>query len=168
LLISIHVDALRKGDGEASGATVYTLSETASDGDAAKAAENENRADLIAGIDLSQEPDDVADILLDLAQRETKALSTQFAKSLVTDMRKVARMHKNPLKSAGFRVLRAPDVPSVLVELGYVSSRSDLNQLTSNSWQVKTASAVVRATDAFLSTRTVGNVPAGSRGNIKR
>ena len=80
---------------------------------------------------MSHEPGDVADILIDLAQRETKAFSLHFAKTLVADMKKVARMHKNPMKSAGFKVLKAPDVPSVLIELGYVSSKDDLKQLTS-------------------------------------
>ena len=124
-----------KGEGEAQGATIYTLSETASDAEAARLAENENRADVIAGIDMSHEPGDVADILIDLAQRETKAFSLHFAKTLVADMKKVARMHKNPLKSAGFKVLKAPDVPAVLIELGYVSSKDDLKQLTSGAWQ---------------------------------
>lgn len=156
LFISIHADALKKGEGEAHGATVYTLSETASDTEAARLAENENRADVIAGIDLSSESNDVADILIDLAQRETKAFSTQFAKSLVASMRKVAKMHKNPLKSAGFKVLKAPDVPSVLIELGYVSSESDLKQLTSGAWQAKTAASIAQAVDTYLGTRTAG------------
>jgi N-acetylmuramoyl-L-alanine amidase len=162
LFISIHADALRKGEGEAQGATVYTVSETASDAEAARLAENENRADLIAGIDLSQEPNDVADILIDLAQRETKAYSMQFAKALIADMRRVARMHKHPLKSAGFKVLKAPDVPSVLIELGYVSSKADLKQLTSATWQSRAGGAITQAVDAFFSTRLAG-APAGQR-----
>jgi N-acetylmuramoyl-L-alanine amidase len=162
LFISIHADALRKGEGEAQGATIYTLSETASDAEAARLAENENRADVIAGIDLSHESGDVADILIDLAQRETKAFSVQFAKALVGDMKKVARMHKHPLKSAGFKVLKAPDVPSVLIELGYVSSKGDLAQLTSSAWQGRTAGAIVQAVDSFFNTRLAGG-PAGRR-----
>jgi N-acetylmuramoyl-L-alanine amidase len=156
LFVSIHADALRRGEGEAQGATIYTLSETASDSEAARLAENENRADVIAGIDLSHEPDDVADILIDLAQRETKAFSMQLAKSLVGNMRRVARMHKHPMKSAGFKVLKAPDVPSVLIELGYVSSGSDLKQLTSSAWQARTAGAMMQAIDAYFSTRLAG------------
>jgi N-acetylmuramoyl-L-alanine amidase len=156
LFISIHADALRKGEGEAQGATIYTLSETASDAEAGRLAENENRADVIAGIDLSHESTDVADILIDLAQRETKAYSMHLAKSLVAGMRKVARMHKNPLKSAGFKVLKAPDVPSVLVELGYVSSEADLKQLTSGTWQAKTAGAIALSVDAFFGTKVAG------------
>jgi len=162
LFVSIHADALRKGEGEARGATIYTLSETASDAEAAGIAENENRADVIAGIDLSRETNDVADILIDLAQRETKSLSVQFAKTLVGDVRKVARVHKHPLKSAGFKVLTAPDVPSVLVELGYVSSKSDLKQLTSSAWQARTADAIVHAIESYFSARRAGSV-AGRR-----
>ena len=164
LFISIHADALKKGEGEAQGATVYTLSETASDAEAGRLAENENRADVIAGIDLSHESTDVADILIDLAQRETKAYSMHLAKSLVAGMRKVAKMHKHPLKSAGFKVLKAPDVPSVLVELGYVSSEADLKQLTSGAWQAKTAGAVAQSIDAFFGTKVAGASAGASAG----
>ena len=150
LFVSIHADAIKKGEGEAQGATVYTLSETASDAEAGRLAESENRADVIAGIDMSHEPGDVADILIDLAQRETKAFSLHFAKTLVADLKKVARMHKNPLKSAGFKVLKAPDVPAALIELGYVSSKDDLKQLTSGAWQSKTASAIGKAHRQFF------------------
>ena len=156
LFVSIHADAIKKGEGEAQGASVYTLSETASDAEAGRLAESENRADVIAGIDMSHEPGDVADILIDLAQRETKAFSLHFAKSLVANMKKVARMHKNPLKAAGFRVLKAPDVPSALIELGYVSSRDDLKLLTSGAWQSKTAAAIGLAIDNFFSARVAG------------
>jgi len=157
LFISIHADALRKSEGEAQGATVYTLSETASDAEAARLAENENRADVIAGIDLSREPGDVADILIDLAQRETKTFSMHFAKNLVGELKNVARLHKFPLKSAGFKVLKAPDVPSVLLELGYVSSAADLKLLTSPAWQTRTAASIVQAVDTFFSTRMAGS-----------
>ena len=110
LFVSIHADALPKKEGDAQGATVYTLSETATDSEAARLAEQENRADVIAGVDLKDEPDDVAGILLDLAQRETKTFSVQFAHRLVGELKGATRLHKNPLKSAGFKVLRAPDV----------------------------------------------------------
>src|SRR5262249_7892048 len=135
------------------GATIYTLSETASDAEAARLAENENRADVIAGIDLSREPGDVADILIDLAQRETKTFSVHFAKNLMGELKHVARLHKHPLKSAGFKVLKAPDVPSVLLELGYVSSKDDLKLLTSKAWQTRTATSIVQAIDTFFTTR---------------
>jgi N-acetylmuramoyl-L-alanine amidase len=98
----------------------------------------------------------VADILIDLARRETKTFSVQFARVLIAEMRQTARMHKDPLKHAGFRVLRAPDVPSVLVELGYVSNRGDLKSLTSEAWRGRTAAAMAQAVDTFFSTRLAG------------
>jgi N-acetylmuramoyl-L-alanine amidase len=162
LFISIHADALRRVEGDAQGATVYTVSDNASDAEAARLAEAENRADVIAGIDLSHEPGDVADILIDLAQRETRTFSMHFAKALVGELKNVARMHKQPLKAAGFKVLRAPDVPSVLVELGYVSNKEDLKQLTSGAWRTRTARSIVQAVDTFFSTRLAGT-PAAPR-----
>jgi N-acetylmuramoyl-L-alanine amidase len=162
LFVSIHADAIKKGEGEAQGATIYTLSETASDAEAGRLAESENRADVIAGIDMSHEPGDVADILIDLAQRETKAFSLHFAKTLVADMKPVVRMHKSPLKSAGFKVLKAPDVPAVLIELGYVSSKDDLKQLTSGAWHSKAAAAISKAIDNFFSTRLAGTTAGRS------
>jgi N-acetylmuramoyl-L-alanine amidase len=156
LFISIHCDALARGDGDAQGATVYTLSDNASDAEAAKLADAENRADVISGVDLSVEPDDIAGILIDLAQRETRAFSQQAAKHVVTELKTAARMHKHPLKSAGFRVLRAPDVPSVLIELGYVSSRKDLKELTSENWRTRAGDALVKAVDGYFTTRLAG------------
>jgi len=160
LFISIHCDSLPRKEGDAQGATVYTLSEHASDAEAAKLAEDENRADAIAGVDLSAEPSDIADILIDLAQRETKTFSMHFSRALVAELKTTAHLHKNPLKSAGFRVLKAPDVPSVLVELGYVSNRADLRQLTSDAWRQHTGDAMVAAIDAYFATRMAG-APGG-------
>jgi N-acetylmuramoyl-L-alanine amidase len=156
LFISIHADYLPKREGEAQGATVYTLSDTASDSEAARLAEDENKADVIAGVDLTSESSEVADILIDLAQRETKAFSTQFARDLVGELKTATRLHKNPMKAASFVVLRSPDVPSVLVELGYVSTKDDLKQLLSQSWREKTSTAVARAVDAFFAPRMAG------------
>jgi N-acetylmuramoyl-L-alanine amidase len=156
LFISIHADAVPRREGQAEGATVYTLSEEASDAEAAAIAEAENKSDALAGIDLASEPNDVANILVDLAQRETKTFSLQFARSLVGELKKAARLHKHPLKSAGFVVLKAPDVPSVLVELGYMSTRDDLKLLTSSEWQGRTAAAVVGAVNTYLGPRLAG------------
>lgn len=156
LFVSIHADSLPHGEGDAQGASVYTLSETATDSEAARLAEKENRADVIAGVDLKSEPDDVAGILLDLAERETKSLSIQFAHRLVGDMKSATRLHKTPLKSAGFRVLRAPDVPSVLVELGYVSNRQDLESLLSESWRNRTADSIAQAIDSYFAAHMAG------------
>jgi N-acetylmuramoyl-L-alanine amidase len=156
LFISIHADALPRKEGLAEGATVYTLSETASDAEAARLAETENKADVIAGVDLTAEPDDVANILVDLAQRETKTFSMQFARTVVDELKGAARLHKHPLKSAGFKVLTAPDVPSVLIELGYMSTKDDLKQLSSSAWRARTAQAVVKAVDAYFTPRVAG------------
>jgi N-acetylmuramoyl-L-alanine amidase len=156
LFISIHADWLSRKEGDAQGATIYTLSETASDPAAARLAEEENRADVIAGVDLKDEPDDVAGILIDLAQRETKTFSVQFAHKLEGAMKSATRMHKEPLKSAGFRVLRAPDVPSVLVELGYVSNKDDLQSLLSDTWRDRTADSIASAIDGYFSSHLAG------------
>jgi N-acetylmuramoyl-L-alanine amidase len=162
LFISVHADALAKNEGDARGAAIYTLSETASDTEAGKLAEAENRADLIAGVDLSGEPDDVADILIDLAQRETKHFSAHFAKTLHAELKTSAKFHKHPLKSAGFRVLTAPDVPSVLVELGYVTSRQDLKLMTSESWRARATDSIVQAVNAFFAKRLAGQGPVSA------
>ena len=161
LFLSIHADALPHRDSEARGASIYTLSETASDAEAARLAEAENRADVIAGVDLSAEPNDVADILIDLAQRETKAFSANLAHALAKELKASSRLHKHPLKSAGFRVLKAPDVPSVLIELGYVSSSQDLKYLLSDAWRSRAIDSIAQAITTFFATRLAGSGPAG-------
>jgi N-acetylmuramoyl-L-alanine amidase len=153
LFVSIHADALPRHEGDAQGATIYTLSDRASDAEAERLAEAENKADAIGGVNLTEEPTEVADILIDLAQRETRTFSNRFARLLMGDMKTVTRMHKNPLKSAGFRVLKAPDVPSVLVELGYVSNKEDMEHLASGSWRTRTAGSVAHAIDTFFAKR---------------
>jgi N-acetylmuramoyl-L-alanine amidase len=160
LFVSIHADALPRREGDARGATIYTLSDKASDAEAERLAETENKADAIGGVNLTEEPTDVADILIDLAQRETRTFSNRFARLLMNEMKTSARMHKHPLKSAGFRVLKAPDVPSVLVELGYVSNKADLRQMLSDDWRSKTVRAMAKAVEAFLAKRVVSAAPA--------
>jgi N-acetylmuramoyl-L-alanine amidase len=160
LFVSIHADYLPRGEGEAQGATIYTVSDKATDAEAERLAESENRADAIGGVNLTQEPTEVADILIDLAQRETRTFSNRFARLLMGEMKTATRLHKHPLKSAGFRVLKAPDVPSVLVELGYVSNKSDLEHLTSDRWRSKTVAAMAQAIDVFLAKRLATAVPA--------
>ena len=157
LFVSIHADYLPKREGDAQGATIYTLSDKASDAEAERLAESENKADAIAGLDLTEEPAAVADILIDLTQRETRAFSSRFAKTLVGQMKLVARMHKHPLKSAGFRVLKAHDVPSVLVELGYVSNKDDLHHLVSENWRTRAVGSMVQAMDMFFGKRMVSS-----------
>jgi N-acetylmuramoyl-L-alanine amidase len=156
LLISIHCDALARGEGGAEGATIYTLSDQASDAEAQRLADAENRADAIGGVDLADEPNEIADILIDLAKRETKSFSAHFAREVVKEMRSIARLHKRPQRSAGFRVLKAPDVPSVLIELGYVSNARDLKQLVSESWRSHTGDAIMHAVQTYFTTRLAG------------
>jgi len=151
LFIALHADSLKRGD--ARGATVYTLSENASDREAGALAAKENRADIIAGVDLGGESDEVTGILIDLAQRETKNQSVYFAKTLVKSMDRITRMTSRPHRSAGFRVLKAPDVPSVLLELGYLSSLRDEALLRSHAWRSKTSEAIVRAIDDYFSAK---------------
>lgn len=159
LFLSIHADALPRRDGDAQGATVYTLSDKASDTEAQRLADLENKSDAIGGVNLTEEPTDVADILIDLAQRETRNFSNRFARILIGEMKSAARMHKRPLKSAGFKVLKAPDVPSVLIELGYVSNKGDLQQLVSTEWRTRTVGAVNQAVEAFFNKRLVSVRP---------
>jgi N-acetylmuramoyl-L-alanine amidase len=156
LFISIHADALRRREGDAQGATVYTLSERASDARAARLAAAENQADVIAGLDLAAQEKDVAGILIDLARRETKTFSLQFAQGVVGQLKSTARLHQHPLKSAAFVVLKAPDVPSILVELGYVTNKADLKSLISAEWRERTADSIVQAVDTFFTTRLAG------------
>jgi N-acetylmuramoyl-L-alanine amidase len=153
LFVSIHADALPRHEGDAHGATIYTLSDRASDAEAERLAETENKADAIGGVNLTEEPTEVADILIELAQRETRTFSNRFARLLMGEMKTTVRMHKRPLKSAGFKVLKAPDVPSVLVELGYVSNKGDLKRMVSESWRNRTVESMVQAIDAFFAKR---------------
>ena len=159
LFVSIHADAITHNTAEVRGATVFTLSETASDAEAARLADSENRADVIAGVDLSAEPEEVADILIDLTQRETKNFSAHFARTVVGELKGSARLAKNPLKSAGFRVLKSPDVPSVLIELGYVTNKEDLKLITSDAWRSRNADAIAQAINTFFSGRLAGGPP---------
>ncbi|MGB6922229.1 MAG: N-acetylmuramoyl-L-alanine amidase [Methyloceanibacter sp.] len=153
LLVSIHADSFPKQPAEAKGATIYTLSEQASDDEAKELAAKENLSDAIAGVDLPSDSDGVvANILIDLAQRETQNRSLVFAKSVVGEMT-AADLHKKSLKSAGFRVLKSPDVPSVLIELGFLSNPDDEKRLTSQSWRSTTADKVSAAIDGYFAKR---------------
>lgn len=160
LFVSIHADALPRAEGDAQGATIYTLSDKASDAEAERLADAENRADAIAGFNLAEEPTDVADILIDLTQRETRTFSNRFARLLMGEMKSTVRMHKHPLKSAGFRVLKAPDVPSVLVEIGYVSNKGDLDHLVSESWRSRAVGSMAQAIEGFLTKRMATAAPS--------
>ena len=147
LLISIHADTIRYKS--VRGATVYTISDRASDSMAAEIAESENRADDIAGMPMTEDTEEVADILIDLARRETQALSVRVAQKVVDGLGKEVKLINNPHRYAGFRVLRAPDVPSVLLELGYLSNVEDEALLRSPEWRQQAAEVLARAIQSY-------------------
>ncbi len=152
LFISIHADTIRlKG---IRGATVYTVSDKASDAEAAALAVRENLSDQLAGIEIEEENHEVADILVDLIRRETHTFSMRFARSLVGELSTAVELINNPHRSAGFKVLRAPDVPSVLVELGYLSNAKDEAQLLDPDWRGKAAERISAAVELFATERT--------------
>jgi N-acetylmuramoyl-L-alanine amidase len=151
LFISLHADSTAVG--EARGASVYTLSDKASDAEAEALATKENKSDVIAGVDLSKENQTVTGILIDLAQRETTNLSSHFATILVNDLRSDTMLLQNSHRFAGFAVLKAPDVPSVLLEMGYISSGADERLLTNPQHQKKLAGSITRAIEDYFDWR---------------
>ena len=149
LFISIHADAIKNR--KTRGLSIYTLSERASDKEAAALAEKENKADLIAGINLVGETKEVTNILIDLARRESMNQSSKFATGLVTEMRRQTKLLRKTHRFAGFAVLKAPDVPSVLIELGFLSNRSDEKALKNKKYRAKLAKGMVRAISGYFS-----------------
>ena len=149
LFISVHADALSEDKG-VSGSTVYTVADHASDAEAARIAARENAAGRSSGRSGPLDNLDVADILFDLKRRETRTYAHIFSRGLVDNLRGAAKLNRNPERSAGFVVLKAPEFPSVLVELGYLSNAQDVQSLASPEWQTKTAAAMVREIDAFF------------------
>lgn len=152
LFVSIHADTLSDSS-RVRGATVYTGSAFASDAEAERLAAKENLADQIAGVDVVEDPNEIAGILAELTKRETRVFSLDFANKVVNGLRDVVALNKNPLRSAGFIVLKAPDIPSVLIELGYLSSAKDADLLVSDAWRDKSSAALVEAVDRFFATR---------------
>lgn len=149
LFVSIHANSFTGG--EVRGAIVYTVSDQATDRVAAALAEAENRSDILAGIEIDgDDADEVKDILLDLTQRETRNFGVAFAQHLVRELGKSTRMFKVPHQQAGFKVLEAPDVPSALIELGYLTNAADEKQLVSPEWQEAAATSMVDAIDAYF------------------
>lgn len=155
LFISIHADSIKKP--ETRGLSIYTLSETASDKEAEKLAESENKADIIAGVDLSGETQEVTDILIDLARRETNNHSSFFAEKIVKEIKQVVQVLPNSHRFAGFAVLKSPDVPSVLVEMGYLSNKEEERLLKQAGYREKLAKATVRAIDAYFAEKHKAN-----------
>ena len=148
LFISIHADSVRNK--RIKGSAVYTLSEKASDGEAQELAEKENKADLIAGVDLTHETPEVTSILIDLAQRESMNQSARFAAALVKELRRHTKVLRNSHRFAGFAVLKAPDVPSVLFEMGFLSNPADERALRSRKYRARLAATVVRSAEAYF------------------
>ena len=153
LFISIHADSI--DNPAVRGTGVYTLSETASDKEAEALARNENRSDLIEGVDfVSIDYDPVTtNILIDLAQRDTKNASSEFAGILANELIRVTELRRNVHRFAGFRVLKAPDVPSVLIEMGFMSNPAEERLMRDRSWRRTFLAGVVRAIDTFMSSR---------------
>jgi N-acetylmuramoyl-L-alanine amidase len=159
LFVSVHADTLAVSP-EVRGLTVYTNSDKASDAEAARLADTENRADMLAGVDTTESPEEVAGILSDLTRRETRTYSHLFARTLVGQMTNASKLNKNPTRAAGFRVLKAPDVPSALIELGYLSSKGDVENLTAPGWRDKASDSVATAITTFLAPKLArGNDP---------
>ncbi len=148
LFVSLHADSAP--DSFVRGASVYTLSEKASDKEAEALARSENQSDIIAGVDLTNESDVVTSILIDLAQRETKNSAVKFAQVLVPELQQAGDITQKSHKFAGFRVLKAPDVPSVLIEVGYVSNQLDESTMNTNRWRRGMAVAISRAIDRYF------------------
>ncbi len=153
LFISIHADSIDNPSVRGTG--VYTLSETASDKEAEALARKENRSDLIEGVDfISIDYDPVTtNILIDLAQRETKNASSEFAGILADELTRVTELRRNVHRFAGFRVLKAPDIPSVLIEMGFMSNPVEERLMRDRSWRRTFLAGVVRAIDTFMSSR---------------
>ncbi|MEM9032014.1 MAG: N-acetylmuramoyl-L-alanine amidase, partial [Pseudomonadota bacterium] len=150
VLVSLHADALPPNSGNASGATVYTLSEEASDRASERLAARHDRADLLAGADLSGQGDDIAGVLMDLARRETAPRAENLAEAIVTHLREATgHVNPRPHRRAAFAVLKAPDIPSVLVELGFLSSKADRARLEDPQWRLQAARALGAAISAW-------------------
>lgn len=148
VFLSLHADAL--AEGQAHGATLYLLSDSASDAASAKLAERHNRDDILSGVDLTGQDDVVADVLLDLARQETAPRAERLAQSMVSGLRQAGTpMNKRPLRRAGFSVLKAADIPSALLEIGFMSSARDLQNITNKQWRIGAAAGIRDALRAW-------------------
>ncbi len=149
LFLSLHIDSHDIRD--IRGASVYTLSEEGSDQEADRLAEKENMSDVIAGIDLAREDNPVASILIDLAQRDTMNRSVRFAETVLTNLSQSTYVRPTtPRRSAGFAVLKAPDVPAVLIELGYITNQTDEREMATDAWRSRVAGSITSAIDGYF------------------
>ena len=152
LFISLHIDSLKKK--ATRGTSIYTLSEKASDSITARLAERENKVDLIAGVNLQDVDNEVASILLDLNRRETKNSSSLFAESYVNIVRKNGhRLLRRPHRHAGFAVLKSTDIPSVLIELGFLSNVNDVKLLTKKKTRLRLLLSLAEAIELYANKR---------------
>ena len=165
LFISVHADTLSE-DANVSGSTVYTVADRASDAEAARIAVRENAAGRAPGGGVRADNPDVADILFDLKRRETRTYAHIFSRGLVDNLRVVTKLNHNPERSAGFVVLKAPEFPSVLVELGYLSNVQDVQSLTSPEWRAKAAAAMAKEIQAFFARDGKPDVPSDESGVV--
>jgi len=149
VFLSIHADTITAAT-DIRGVTVYTGDDRPSDAEAARVAEAENRADAGLTAPESKVDSSVNDILGDLMLRETRAHSILLAQELASRIADVVQLNRNPVRAAGFRVLRAPDIPSVLIEIGYLSSKSDIDLLTSADWRDSTALRLAAGISEFI------------------
>ena len=155
LFVSIHANSFPGGS--VRGAIVYTASDKASDKMAAALANTENESDALAGVDVNAaDSNDVMSILNDLTLRETRNFGVVFARNLVKELGKTTRLFKVPHQEAAFKVLESPDVPSALVELGYLTNPNDAKLMVTEAWQDKTAASIVKAIDDYFRTRVAG------------
>ena len=162
LLVSLHADTL--SETSVHGATVYTLSDRATDAEAARVAASENAADRAGGLAESEDAGDVQDILADLTRRETRAMSHAYARSLVAYWKHTGDLNKNPIRSAGFRVLKALDMPSVLLEMGYLSSENDLARLMSTQWRERASASVAQSIERYFAEGLGAHAGPGAAG----
>jgi N-acetylmuramoyl-L-alanine amidase len=141
VFLSLHADSL--AEGQAHGATVHVLSDDASDVASRKLAERHDRDDLLSGVDLSEADDAITDVLLDLARQETAPRTMALARALVDGMAQTGGpMNRRPLRSAAFSVLKAADIPSVLIEIGFLSSPRDFRNLQDPGWRATMAAGI--------------------------
>ena len=144
MFLSLHADAL--AEGEATGATVYTLADAATDAASARLAERHDRADLLAGVDLSGQDDVLASVMMEMARAETQPRADRLAQALVTEIRaRGGKMHRHPIQGAAFSVLKSPDIPSLLLEVGFLSSARDRARLADPEWRAMMQEAISAA-----------------------
>jgi N-acetylmuramoyl-L-alanine amidase len=162
LFIALHADSISSKKGR--GITFYTLSDKASDAESEALAKRENLADAIAGLDLGQENAEVAEVLLELLQRESRNHAIFVARQAVERLRPVTKLTSKPVRAAQFVVLKAPDVPSLLIELGFLSSIEDAKQIASEKWQAQAAAAISEAVDEYFTQE----IPVNSTSRIEK